>query len=163
MDGNRVDLEELVEGIEGGINSLRQIMADQRPPVLDRGLMEALDEMKRDYELSEIEGAKVEWVEKDRVTLHDDIATTLYRIAQEAFMNARKHAYADRILLTLKYDGDVIKMIIKDEGVGFDSPDKERHFGIMGMKERAFMIGADIDIVSNPGEGTEVIVELKHD
>jgi signal transduction histidine kinase len=52
-------------------------------------------------------------------------------------------------------------MIVEDDGVGIDSPFKEKHFGIMGMKERAFMIGAGIDIVSKPGGGTAVIVELK--
>jgi signal transduction histidine kinase len=78
-DGIRLD--EFVEGIEGGIDSLRQIMSEQRPPELDRSLMDAMDEMKRDYELSEIEGVQVEWAEKDEVRLPDGIATTLYRIA----------------------------------------------------------------------------------
>lgn len=88
----------------------------------------------------------------------------LLRIAQESIANAFKHARADNILITLDMDDRQYRLVISDDGAGFDpnlkDPSGAPHFGLIGMRERASKIGASLDIASQPGNGTTVTVTL---
>ena len=118
-------------------------------------------------------GEKFSTQMKIPVTIHDenmqggrlplDVELGLFRIAQEALLNAAKHAKADRIDISLKEEGEAFVMIVADDGEGFD-PDKlpasrEDHWGLPIMHERARAIQASLKIESGPGEGTRVIVK----
>ena len=86
-----------------------------------------------------------------------DVTLTFYRIAQETLNNVIKHAEATRVDIALLCQPDRVALHIRDDGRGFDPqliPDG--HFGISIMAERARKIGADIQIHSTPGRGTEV-------
>jgi signal transduction histidine kinase len=85
----------------------------------------------------------------------------LYRLAQEALNNVVKHARADCVDIVLDRTPEYVSLIIEDNGVGFDlSAPKtaDRGLGLIGMRERAALVGANLQIESAPGKGTTVIV-----
>lgn len=91
------------------------------------------------------------------------IASSLYRIAQEAVNNAQQHASATRIQVQLHKTPERLRLIVEDNGIGFDiCAAYEGHYGLVGMKERVRLLGGQIDIVSAVGQGTlvEVMIPL---
>jgi PAS domain S-box-containing protein len=93
--------------------------------------------------------------------LAPDIETTLYRIAQEALNNAAKYSSASRVEVILERRADSILLVIEDDGIGFDADrGNDRGFGIAGMRERAALVGATLEIESAPGRGTTVLVRI---
>jgi signal transduction histidine kinase len=93
----------------------------------------------------------------------DERAETILRMAQEALRNVEKHARATRVIVALKSVRDThLELRIEDNGIGFN-PDARHpgHFGILGLREQADLIGAELQIDSGPNEGTKVIVSLR--
>ena len=91
------------------------------------------------------------------------VETTLYRLAQEALNNVAKHARASQVDIVLERTADHWSLIIEDDGIGFDPSSGEaeqRGFGLVGMRERAALVGADLQIESAPGRGTTVILRM---
>jgi len=88
----------------------------------------------------------------------------LFRILQEVFSNARKHAQANWVRLSFEMEGSRVRIRIQDNGKGFDpqqaAPAGERHFGLRFMRERAEQLGGNLRVDSTPGEGTCVEVEV---
>jgi signal transduction histidine kinase len=89
----------------------------------------------------------------------------LYRIAQEALNNVLKHAQASTVHLTLARADDTLLLVVEDDGRGIDPtaprPDRRNGgFGLIGMQERARLLGGELQIVSEPGAGTRVEVEV---
>jgi signal transduction histidine kinase len=98
----------------------------------------------------------------DPVPLHPEVEATVLRVAQESLTNVAKHAAADRVGVTLSYDGDEVVLDVRDDGVGFDpaAPTAERSFGLRGMRQRAERLAGRLTIESRPGAGTAVSVRL---
>jgi PAS domain S-box-containing protein len=93
--------------------------------------------------------------------LTPDLESTLYRVAQEALNNVVKHARANRVDVMLERSSENVSLIIEDHGVGFDpSETAGAGFGLVGMRERASLVGADLQIESAPGRGTTVFVRV---
>jgi PAS domain S-box-containing protein len=95
--------------------------------------------------------------------LPSDAETALYRIAQEALTNVAKHARAAKVEIILERRADNVLLIIEDDGVGFDpaaAEDNARRFGLLGMQERAGLVGAMLEIESSAGNGTTVLVRM---
>ena len=98
--------------------------------------------------------------------LSSEVELTLFRIAQEALNNVRKHAQATRVVTTMKLSNGAIKMIIQDNGKGFKLPALTEYptaagkLGLTGMHERARLLGGILEINSEPGRGTKVIVSV---
>jgi signal transduction histidine kinase len=93
----------------------------------------------------------------------DERAETLLRMVQEALRNVEQHARATRVLVKLRADGGSrLELSIEDNGVGFD-PQAHRpdHYGLVGLREQADLIGAELKINSKPGEGTQLTVSLR--
>ena len=92
------------------------------------------------------------------------LETTLFRLIQEAISNARKHARVSRALVKMENRQEGLTLLIQDEGCGFDptaaSSSEQDSYGILGMSERAALLGGKMRIISAPGSGTQVIVEL---
>ena len=92
------------------------------------------------------------------------IENNLLRIGQEAITNSLKYARAGKICIELDYQEQGVAMRIQDDGQGFDLPQltaaNGAHFGLLGMHERARQMGARFDVRSQPGRGTEVLVEV---
>jgi signal transduction histidine kinase/DNA-binding NarL/FixJ family response regulator len=95
------------------------------------------------------------------------IEAGLFRIAQEALANARKHAQAHRIALRLHYDAEVVILTVEDDGQGFDTAggataSASGGFGLTSMRERAHVLGGTLDVTSTPGRGTRVTARLPY-
>ncbi len=141
------------------IESIHRISADLRPGILDAGLVAALEWLSSEFELQT--GIACEFRCKDLdISLDPRLATTLFRIAQEACNNIRKHAQATGVEIQLHDDGRELQLEIIDNGCGM--PDEQRDsphsFGIRGMEERVAAIGGSFRMASRPGKGTIVSV-----
>lgn len=89
---------------------------------------------------------------------------TLYRAAQEGLTNARKHARASRVDLTLSYRNPAaVSLVIRDNGIGSSESNKPAGFGLLGLRERARQLGGRVDVTSRPGEGYSLSLELPLD
>ena len=101
-------------------------------------------------------------LQEDR--LPPDVETTLYRIAQEALTNVAKHSQAESVEIILERRPDHVVLIVEDDGVGFDADatgtTAPRGFGLLGMQERAALVGATLAIESSIGRGTTVLVRM---
>jgi two-component system CheB/CheR fusion protein len=93
--------------------------------------------------------------------LNHDAEVAVYRIAQEALTNVAKHAHASRVDILLESRDDSVILVVEDDGVGFDPSEEsvsDRGVGLLGMRERAALIGAQLQIESRPGDGTSIFV-----
>jgi signal transduction histidine kinase len=156
------DLPELpvaIDVVRGSIRSLRHLLFDLRPPILDEaGVAPAIRSFLENSE------ATFSW------TVHDELETQpspqmrliLYRIAQEALTNARKHSRAQHVRVWLGHVEGSIGMEIADDGVGFEPQEAvvavAGHMGLAAMRERAEMSGGRCELHSLPGEGTTLNV-----
>ena len=122
------------------------------------GLRAALNKLCR--QASEKYGitAKVD-ASEDPVLSHD-AKLCLYRVAQEALSNAVRHGRAEKIMIELGEDNGVVRMRVKDSGIGFDPDVLSSGIGLISIQERVRMLGGDLVVKSQPQAGTEIIVEL---
>lgn len=147
--------------IQETMDDLRRIVRALRPVYLEElGLAPALEMLARDLGphgtmLIHFEKAG----EPKRMAPETEIA--LYRIAQEALTNAWRHSEASQVWLSVQFAETQVVVCVRDNGKGFvpSAQAASRHFGIMGMQERAGLIGARLQIQSEPGTGTTVTVQ----
>jgi signal transduction histidine kinase len=159
------------EAYERVSEQLREIVNDLRPPMLAFGLklaLEAYTENLRERNSESIEILTEVQAEGDcRYPLM--IESNLYRIVQEACENSLRYAHTNRLFIRGSLNEQQINFIIKDNGTGMDPKISlklddlliHKHFGLAGMHERASVIGADLHIVSEANEGTEVHIIWK--
>ncbi|HXF37510.1 MAG TPA: PAS domain-containing protein [Actinomycetota bacterium] len=150
-------VEQVAETVASTIARLRNLLFELRPPALDReGLAAAL----RMY-LTGSSPTPV-WELDDRLSREPspEARAVLYRIAQEALMNVRKHARASRVAVALRDEGEGALVEVRDDGVGFDPDEAEGsrpgHLGVVSMRERAELAGGWCRVESAPGRGTAV-------
>jgi signal transduction histidine kinase len=157
-------LQDIVDGLGRAVHHLAW---ELRPTALDDlGLHTALlHYVERWSEHSNIEvDFQSIGLESHRVPSH--IETTIYRIVQEALTNVLKHAKAERVSLILERHNDHMLAIVEDDGCGFDaeammtSSHAERYLGLLGMQERAALVGGTLHLESAPGKGTTVFVRI---
>ncbi|MCC7070063.1 MAG: HAMP domain-containing protein [Deltaproteobacteria bacterium] len=151
-------LEQMTVQVDGAIESVRRISSDLRPPVLDRlGLAPALDWLARDREQKAALAIPVHIV-----GLHEPldpmVATTVFRVTQEALTNVIRHAGASVVSIDLVERDDTLTLTIHDDGCGIDPGAAEgpRSLGILGMRERALLLGGSFAITGAPGAGTTI-------
>jgi signal transduction histidine kinase len=152
--------------VDHAIARLRQTIKSQRSSLLDRGLMLALQDLINQMEQLAEDDVVILWHNflKDEIVLSDEKATSIYRIVQESLSNVLKHAQADQAIVTARKDHGFLEIQVEDNGIGFAKNNLEsagHHFGLLGMRERARMIGAEMHIASQPGLGTTVTVKMK--
>ena len=145
--------------LDSSIASIHRISADLRPGILDAGLVAALEWLSSEFELQTGLACEFRCTDLD-ISLDAKLATTLFRIAQEACNNIRKHALASGVEIQLHDDGNELLMEIIDNGCGISEVQRDSplSFGIRGMEERAAAIGGSFLITSRPGKGTMVSV-----
>lgn len=97
--------------------------------------------------------------------LKSEVATTLYRVTQESLTNIEKHACASKVTVVLQQMGNMLQLMIRDNGVGFNSRDNQfkKGIGLRNMRERVEFIGGDFEFYSEPNCGTEITVLLNLD
>ena len=142
----------------------RRLVAALRPEILESSsLPEALERLAK--RLSETSDVSIELnVTGDGARLSQELQVTLLRAAQEALSNARRHARANNVSMTLSYAGDFVLLDIQDDGVGFDPEatpiDADGGFGLCAMRERVERLGGQLLVESEQGEGTTLAVQL---
>jgi PAS domain S-box-containing protein len=159
------ELQLALELVQQTVREARQVIADLRPTVLDDfGLAAAV---RLQVETLELEGWEVEYeVALGGERLPTEVETTLYRVAQEAITNARKHARASRARVVLERLGENVRLEVRDEGRGFwpdetaDASGPGERIGLSGMRERVSLLGGTFEIHSEPGYGTSVTAEV---
>lgn len=159
------ELQYLTQLTQGTLENIRTLALQLRPGVLDDlGLLAALrwlaeDSCKRlqlpvELKLEDLEDISGE---HHRPELYE---TTLFRIAQECLTNAARHARAQKVVISLRYDQQDIHLQVCDDGRGYDPSRQRAGLGISGMRERVALLGGKISIRSEPGQGTKVEVSL---
>ena len=148
------------------LESLRATAQGLRPRVIDDlGLVDALEWIAEELERDQGIQTKVESRRMERA-LPPETQILLFRIAQEALNNIRKHARASSVIIKLEGGEGNIKLTVIDDGQGFATPDKIEgmvsagRLGLMGMGERAKLLNGTLRIKSAPGKGTEITVTL---
>ncbi len=149
------------------IGRLRHIMVSLRPPaVVDFGLVQALDHYVIEFQQHHPKLGLIFEAPDESLSLSEDITLMLYRIAQQALYNVVQHASAHNVTVALSTQDHYVMLQVIDDGIGFIMPNevvdltRSQHMGIVGMMERAETIGAFMEILSTPGEGTTVQVKL---
>ena len=154
-------LAEIAERLDRDVD---QLVWELRPTALDDlGLRAALANYIQEW--SERSGIAAELHTSGLLDerLGSEVETALYRIAQEALNNAAKHSRASRVEVILERRPDCVLLILEDDGVGFAETEggKARQgYGLVGMKERAALVGANLEIESTPGKGTTILVRI---
>jgi two-component system, NarL family, sensor histidine kinase UhpB len=166
--GQNTDLTDHAQALEAIAqrldNDVDRLVWELRPTALDDlGLRAALTNYIQ------------EWSQRSRIAadlhtsgllddrLPPDVETALYRIAQEALNNAAKHSRAKHVEVILERRSDCVLLIIEDDGVGFahaENAHEGRGFGLVGMQERAALVGATLQIESGRGKGTSILVRM---
>jgi signal transduction histidine kinase len=143
--------------------AIRRLIFDLRPLELEDGLVGAT---RRFLEVAgERRGKEIDFaLEGTPRRLDREVEATVYRIAQESLNNVVKHAPAAEASLRLRYGDDRIEVITRDQGPGFEVGTIEsahgHHVGLVGMRERAALIGAPLEILSEVGTGTTVTLTV---
>ena len=144
---------------EASVNIIRNMTLLLRPSMLDDfGLVPALEWQAR--EVSKRTGIRVQVTAADSAgDLPDDLKTCIYRVVQEALHNCARHAQARSVRVVVRQKGSRIILSVEDDGRGFDAR-RVRGLGLVGMEERVRHLGGEFHILSTPGTGTKVDVEL---
>lgn len=151
---------ELIEMTEYSFDSVRKIVHDLRPPVLDHlGLIPAIEWLAQDfYKKSEIK-IKVKNMIEEKLSFSKEQNTSIFRILQESLTNIAKHSKGTDVLIQIKKDPKLgVKFEIEDNGCGIEKEkiDSMKNFGVMGMHERATQFDWILSIDGQPGIGTKV-------
>jgi len=156
----RLKIHETLEVVDRTIEGIRRIIGRLSPLVLQElGLIAAVRKEAKD--LAKNAGVKA------RVTVAPDfgrlpaaLETAIYRIVQEALHNVAKHASATTVSIDLKQEGDLVKLVIEDDGVGITPKPKaaRQTFGLTGMRERMANVGGKMRLASTRGKGTRIEV-----
>lgn len=159
-------LDELKVLVHETVGEVRRFTRALRPIYLeDLGLRPALEVLVRDVGAKTGIEATFQVIGPSR-RLSEELELTVYRIAQEALGNVAQHADARHAEVRLHYTPDGVMLSVVDDGVGFDVPDRPEelarrgHFGLVGIRERAALVGGRLELTSSLGQGTRVLVDL---
>jgi PAS domain S-box-containing protein len=145
------------------LGQVRQISLDLRPSMLDDlGLVPALRSML-DQQGRRASVAVLFSAENIPENLDAEIQITCFRIAQEAITNAVRHADAAQVSINLRGENGDLRLLVRDDGIGFDAGSAQAQtvgLGLLGIKERAVLIGGRAKIISAPNKGTTIEVFL---
>ena len=145
------------------VDNLRRLIADLRPPALEElGLVPALKMLGTD----EAEITVQVTVSGTQRRLSQTHELTLFRAAQEAVRNASRHGHAQQIATSIHYEPGEVRLTVTDDGQGFHVPQhlddlaQMGHYGLLGMTERLQQFNGKVQITSQPGQGTQVMIRL---
>ncbi len=139
------------------MDGVRDTIYDLRPMILDDIGYDAAFGRLRDMLIEK--GYDVHF-DVDNVSMTDGVtALSVYRIVNEACRNIVKHSQAKKVFVFVKFNGDKINVTIADDGVGFNSQKKGKHFGLSFMKERVELLSGEMEIISNE-RGTSIHIMI---
>ena len=155
-------LQSLIGLIEVSLQSVRQIASDLRPAMFDHfGLKEAIQWEATKFQARTGIRCKVAWQVKEGLTDRTR-QLALYRILQEALTNVVRHAHAGAVRISLRQRGKTLTLMVKDNGRGITTGEiaSVESIGLLGMTERARMLGGRLTIAGAPRRGTTVTVTV---
>ena len=157
-----IHAEDLRSVVAQTLDEIHALSTQLRPSVLDDiGLSAALKRLSSDWQARhKILVDHVIQISNER--LPGELETAIYRIVQEALTNISKYAQAECVSLLVEIRNQEVVAVIEDDGIGFDmasSPDRP-HLGIVGMRERAELLGGQLTIESQAGQGTSVYIRI---
>jgi signal transduction histidine kinase len=165
----RPALAEKVKSMSGLVDemvrSVRRIAAELRPGVLDDlGLVAAIEWQVREFQKRTGIGCKL-YTALDNVALPPELSTAVFRILQETLTNVARHAQASHLTVSLAAKAKLLVLEVQDNGRGITEVERihSKSFGLVGMRERAMILGGDFDIRGAPGKGTTVTVSIPLD
>jgi PAS domain S-box-containing protein len=167
------EVQEMLQGMQQlavrTLDGVHKLIFDLRPTMLDHlGLVPAL----RWFAQSRLERAGIRvTVEEKSATrrLPGEVETAIFRVVQEAITNIARHAAARNVHIAFEFTDESVIVEVEDDGIGFDLvevtvlPDSGRGLGLMGMRERAELLGGQVDISTAPGYGTQVQIYVPID
>ncbi|KAB2953644.1 histidine kinase [Heliorestis acidaminivorans] len=163
-DRVRSELQELKGLVKTNLLEVRKIIYDLRPMALEEvGLYGAIERYLDDF--AEKKDLVVErhfkGAEKRLSTLYE---VALFRMIQEGLNNVRKHAKAKSVKVQVEMTAETLTALIRDDGVGFNVEESLKkqgeHFGLLGMKERAALLGGTVEVRSSEGKGTTLLIRI---
>jgi two-component system, NarL family, sensor histidine kinase DevS len=153
-------IEQAIEGLNSTIGDIRSYISDLRPRQLGgRNLLEGLQRLVEEYQKNTMTEAVISAPQDGLAVLPTQHATALFHIAQEALANVAKHAHAGRTNVHLWTTNERVLLEVADNGKGFDveSTAMTLGHGLSNMRSRAHKVGGEVEISSEPGEGTTVL------
>jgi PAS domain S-box-containing protein len=147
--------------IDKTLDEVRGLATRLRPGVLDDfGLMDALAWYTKDF--ARRTGIACDFKHLNVTEVDSLVATAAYRIAQEALTNVARHSFATRVQIRLQVEKDLLTLMVKDNGRGFNPKDlaESECLGLAGMRERASLLGGSLELQSTPGGGTGIYFRL---
>ncbi|HWM10987.1 MAG TPA: GAF domain-containing sensor histidine kinase [Solirubrobacteraceae bacterium] len=161
----RTAVDDAVLQLDTEIANLRGIISDVRPAALDElgvaAALESLVDRMRSRGLDVELALDLDFEAGRSVTRHaEDVETAIYRIVQESLNNVLKHAATDAVVVDVVEAAGTIAVRVTDEGRGFDTASQGTGFGLVGIRERAGLLGGTAEIASVPGQGTTVTARL---
>lgn len=162
---DREELEDVIALVQRTVGEARRVIADLRPTTLDDfGLVTALRMQAQEFRGEGYETSYEETLGDER--LPPALETALFRVAQEALANVRKHAETDRVRVALGRRNGIVRLEVWDWGRGFAPAEIEQgtgpgeRVGLPSMRERIALLGGSLEIHSEPGTGTTVVAEV---
>jgi signal transduction histidine kinase len=164
-DQAREALERTVDLVQRTVREARRLIAGLRPTALDDfGLATAI---RMEIEALQNEGWEVAFEESlGEERLPSTVETALFRVAQEALTNVRKHAGRARVEVSLEHRDRSVRLEVHDSGRGFDAAESRargrpgERVGLLGMQERVAMLHGECTVTSQPGVGTRLRVSI---
>ncbi len=150
--------------IDSTIKSVRHIINDLRPNVLDLGLNAAVEWQIAQFR--QRSGMVCELIEHQRdIRIDDHCATAFFRVLQESLSNIVQHAHASLVRVELRQAGGMLSMTITDNGVGMRASNRNKvgSFGLVGIEERISLLGGVCSIIGSPNAGTTVAISVPID
>ncbi|MDO8547923.1 MAG: sensor histidine kinase, partial [Nitrospirales bacterium] len=167
LEATRVQARNLRTITAQALDEVKRLAIGLRPALLDDlGLEAALKRLAK--ESAKTYGVSVDLHVKGLPNhrLSPPVETGLYRLAQEALTNTGRHAAARNVSVLLTCSESSVKLIVEDDGRGFDVekalrlPGSSNHLGLLGMRERVALLNGTISVESTPGGGTTIYVQL---
>jgi signal transduction histidine kinase len=153
-----------VEQIDDEIVKLRRLITELRPASLDtiglEAALQALAEQHQHATRSMEVDCDFELPREEEQRPTPVLETAVYRLVQEALNNVSKHSMAHRADVTVRALRGSIEIEVRDDGVGFEPNLVREGFGLVGMRERAALLGGTLDVVSTRGSGTRIRAEI---
>ncbi|HVT87078.1 MAG TPA: PAS domain S-box protein [Chitinophagaceae bacterium] len=157
-------LKDLLELMDSTVKTVRRISSELRPSLLDdMGLVPAMEWHLKEFEKRVAVKTHFK-MPSTELNLPEGIKTGLFRIFQESLTNVARHANAKKVDINLQVEKEKIVLSIKDDGKGFEMEQAKakKTLGILGMRERSYMMGGNYEVKSKPGKGTKVIVSVPY-
>jgi signal transduction histidine kinase len=152
----------MVDHIDSTIQTVRRIATELRPGILDSlGLIAAMEWQANEFQ-SRTGIPCVVTTTLEETIWDQDITTVFFRIYQETLTNIIRHAKATRVAVRLDQDNDTLVMTVSDNGRGISEEEmaSTRSLGLLGMRERAMLVGGEVTLQGAPGKGTTVTLRV---